>query len=237
MSLELIRKFLKENGKGNPELSETHIEAAINEAKEQARTEAQEAEKARYISEAKKIRVDIDKLKPFKAALEEAGYDGTVELPEFIASLKAAKEEAKSKPAKTELEKQLAALTAQVKGLNDAKAEADREKDQLRQERKAAILKERLMKDVGEKLVNGEDTVKLLIHEGAVDLDEDGKTIVFKSGDTITPYDKGMKDFLKAREGSLKDNQRGGAGSTPGNGRPQASANMSPEEMLRLPRK
>jgi hypothetical protein len=237
MSLEHIRKFLKEAGKGNPELSEQFIDEAVTEATNKSREEVQEAEKARFIAEAKKIRADIDKLKPFKAALEEAGFDGTMELPEFIASLKTAVKEVKDKPAKTELERQLAALTAQVKGLNDAKAEADREKDQLRQERKSAILRERLMKDVGEKLVNGEDTVKLLIHEGAVDLEEDGKTIIFKNGDVSTPYDKGVKDFLKARELSLKDKQRGGAGSNPGEGNPKITANMTAEDMLRIPRK
>jgi hypothetical protein len=226
MSLELIKKFLKENGKDSPELSETHIDAAI--------AAAQEAEKTRYIAEAKKIRADIDKLKPFKTALEEAGYDGTVELPAFVEGLKKAKEEVKNTPVKSELERQISALASQLKTLTTENQAAKERESNLQKERKTAILKERLMKDIGEKLAGGEAHVKTLIYEGAVDLDEDGKTPVFVSGDMRTPYDEGAKKYLAAHKADLKDTQQGGAQSAPGSGRPAPSKDMPLSEMLKL---
>lgn len=232
MSLELIKKFLKENGKGSPELSEAHIDAAI----EQARTESQEAEKARYIAEAKKIRADIDKFKPFKAVIDELGFTGTVEeLPAFVESLKKSKESgADGGKAKTELEKQVAALSNQLKSLAEENRVAKEREVSLQRERKSAILREKLMKDVGEKLIGGDARVQLLIHEGTVDLDEDGKTIVFKNGDLSTPYETGVKNLLKTFEADLKDNQRAGAGTAAGAGRPKADPNMSLSDMLKL---
>jgi hypothetical protein len=237
MGLEHIKKFLKENGKGNPELSESFIDTAMAEAVEAAESTVRETEKTRYILEAKKIRTDIDKLKPFKAALEEAGFDGNGDPKDFILTLKTATETGKKAATeKTELEKQFSSLQSQMKTILENKKADDEEKDRLRQERKGAVLREKLMKDIGEKLVNGEDSVKILIHEGAVDLDESGKP-VFKSGETVIAYDKGVKDFLKAREPYLKDKQTGGAHSAPGTKNIQARADMPLTDMLQLPKK
>lgn len=231
MSLELIKKFLKENGKGSPELSEAHIDAAI----EQARTESQENESKRYIAEAAKIRKDIDKFKPFKAVIDELGFTGTVdELPAFLETLKKKESGADGGKAKTELEKQVAALGNQLKSLTEENRVAKEREGTLQRERKSAILREKLMKDVGDKLIGGDARVQLLIHDGLVDLDEDGKTIVFKNGDTITPYDGGVKNLLKTFESDLKDNQRAGAGTAAGAGRPKPDPNMSLADMLKL---
>lgn len=231
MPLEAIRKFLTENGKNNPELSLSHIDDAI----EAAKVEAHEAESKRFIAEAKKIREDIGKLKPFKTALEEVGYDGTVELPAFIESLKKTKEEVvKGGEKKTELERQLANLGAQLKSLSDESKAAKEREATLQKERKTAIMKEKLAKDIGEKLAGGEAYVKSLIYEDAVDLDADG-TIVFKQGDVLTPYNDGVKKFLKLHEADLKDNQRRGAESGPSKGIPKVSDNMSLTDMMRLP--
>lgn len=225
MSLELIKKFLKENGKDSPELSIDHIDQAIESVRE--------TEKARYISEAKKIRADIDKLKPFKAALEGAGYDGTVELPEFIEGLKAAKET--NNTAKTELEKQVMDLGRKLKALTDENMTVKQREEALQKERKTALLKEGL-KGLGDKLAGGEAHIKTLIYEGAVDLDEDGKSIVFVSGDSRLAYEEGEKKYLKSHEADLKDTQRAGAGSSGSKGIPKVDPNMSLADMMKLPR-
>jgi hypothetical protein len=226
MSLELIQKHLKETGKDNPELSFDHITTAI--------AAAQEAEKNRFILEARDIRKDIDKLKPYKKALEEVGYDGTVELPAFIEGLKKAKEEIKDKPAKSELERKLAVLETSFKAISDENKAAKERELALQKERKTTILKERLMKDLGDKLAGGEAHVKTLIYEGVVDLEDDGKTIVFKAGDIPSPYEDGVKKYLKAHEADLKDRQLPGAGSSPGGGRPKPDVNMPLTEMMKL---
>lgn len=229
MSLELIKKFLKDNGKDNPELSINHIDDAIETVKR--------AESERFKEEARKIRTDIDKLKPFKKALEDVGFDGTSELPDFIDSLKKVREEEKNKPAKTELEKQIAALASQVKTLTDANKLSTEEKLSLQKERKVAVLKEKLMKDLGEKLAGGEAHVKTLIYENRVDLDEDGKTPVFKDSGISVSYEDGIKKFLKDHETDLKDTQRSGVGSKPGSDKSViARPDMPLTDMLKLPR-
>ena len=229
MSIEAIRNFLKENAKGNQELSETHIDEYIAAETEKVKAE----EKRIFQAEASKIRKDIDKFKPYKAALEEVGFDGTVEISEFIESLKKVKDNGSA--VKTDLEKKLDMVNRQVLALTEENKKATEKTIALERERKTGQLKEKLMKDIGEKLLGGEAHVKALLYENAVDFDEDGRSIVFKNGDALEAYDTGVKKYIEAHKADMKDLQKGGGGTSPANRPVNVSQDMKPIDMLRLP--
>ena len=177
--------------------------------------EAVEGEKNRGISERRKANDEARGLRQYKKALENLGYTKDESLEDFIDTISDKLSGAADNEGKGELEKELKKLRrdfeATQKQLNDERENAQR----IKQDSDRKTLNSKIREMLRDK-VYGEDLVaENLISNGRVALEDDG-SVVWIDGDDRKDVGDGLMSYIESRPDIVKNGQRGGAGSNPG---------------------
>jgi len=179
-----------------------------NEETKEAIISLVEAEKEKGISSYRKKDSEVLKL---KNTLKELGYDHEKysNVDEFIEDTKKVKDKvSKSSLTIAQLNDKLNDITSQLDSEREAAANAKR----LAKENK---LTAELTKNIGKDFIGSEYLIKDLISEGRVDLVNN--EVVFKEGDDIITFDKGLVDLKEKNKGMLRTNIKSGTGDVGGN--------------------
>ena len=179
-----------------------------NEETKEAIISLVEAEKEKGISSYRKKDSEVLKL---KNTLKELGYDHEKysNVDEFIEDTKKVKDKvSKSSLTIAQLNDKLNDITSQLDSEREAAANAKR----LAKENK---LTAELTKNIGKDFIGSEYLIKDLISEGRVDLVNN--EVVFKEGDDIITFDKGLVYLKEKNKGMLRTNIKSGTGDVGGN--------------------
>lgn len=201
-------------GLENGEEVKQAIEAEAKRAKDQEAYWQKEKSKAN--EEAKGIK---QKYKALEEALREAGWDGEVDVNEFVKEIR----DTVPDKQKSEYDKQLETMSKQLEDLNKKYKEKEEAERKAVQEQRITRLKQKLdsilTKD-GDRKINGKKyVIDGLINEGSVKLNEDGTPVYFgESGEES--LEKGLESFLESNP-ELVVQQAAGAG-TSGDNNPKS---------------
>lgn len=177
----------------------------------EAVTGAIAAEKERGIQSTKKVKSEIDGLKKYKSAVNDLGFDGTVELTDFVSGLSG-----KMKGAEKDTS-ELSQLRTTVNTLQSRFDDSQKKLSESEEKRRSSMIMGKLMSDFKGKVFSEQANAKVLLSEGHVTLN-DADEVVWNTADGQVSYDDGLKSFLDKNPDIVRNSQNGGGGSKPSNG-------------------
>jgi len=182
---------------------------------------AVETEKTRGITEKRRANDEAKGLRAYKKSLESLGYDGAADLEEFIDSLKEKIETAGSVDpvAASETEKVLKSLRKEFdKTVGELKTERE-QKAKIKQDSDRKTLTAKITEAIRNKVYGADIVAENLIANGRVALEDDGG-ISWVEGEERKAFDDGIKSYVDSRPDIVRNEQKGGAGSPPGQNGP-----------------
>ena len=168
---------------------------------------AVEAEKTKGIDSSKKLRADLQLYGKYKDGLSELGYDGQVEVPDFVSGLKGRLE------SKKDGEGEVATLRSELTKERMAREKFEKGLREQTEKTNKRVLKDAVLRGLGDKAIAPDLIANNLIAEGKVRLLEDGQTVVFGDGTNDVSLEDGISKVLEERKELVKSNQRPGGGS------------------------
>jgi hypothetical protein len=157
-----------------------------------------ETEKQRGIQETGKRNKENQHLRRFKQSFEALGYDESVDLDGFTASLV---KKVNYKPSDDDVSQSKLTL----KTLNDQIQKLTNDLQNERNVSKTKTISAKLISSLTDKVYGADLLVKSLISDGQVDLQND--EVVFKHGENYVGFDEGIKNILEQRKDIVKNSQ------------------------------
>ena len=234
MSLADIKTHLEKEAKNNDKLDYQFVVDEINSS---VKTEKEKGVKA-----VNKRNDENKGLRPFKKAfVEELGFDPDEgDLSDFVSDLKSKiKNGENGKKAQgdlAELTSKFSKLEGSFNKLQGDFKKKDQEAADYKSRSERATIISRLSKDLEDRIYGADEQIKVLIADGKVGLNSEGKP-VFKDGDDEIEYQKGLDAFLESRKDIAKNTQKPGSGSGGGNGKGKGEKSMSKAEFDAMPYK
>ena len=151
------------------------------------------------------------KVESMQKALKKLGFSPDEhELDSFIDELSKETETGrKSKSKLTDSERRLLELEKKFD------AEVHRRME-LETKNKHSTIKSKLLKEFSDKMYSAEDKAKILIMENRVDLAEDGKSVIWRDGDSTIDFETGLSSYYNENKSDMKNSQKGGANGSSG---------------------
>jgi hypothetical protein len=179
-----------------------------------------EVEKTRGIEEKRKANNEAQSLRKYKIAIEkharEAGIETVEDADSFLNDLI---EKAKTGEAGGKALKDKDALAKKFDELERKFKLKEQEAQTASAKAKQATIRAKLMNDLKDEIHAAGDVINSrLIGRSAVDLADDGETIVFVNGDERIDYRAGLDKFLAENSDIRKNKQIGGGGGAPPTG-------------------
>lgn len=204
-----------------------------------------EAEKNRGIKEVNERNREAEKLRKFKKAFENLGYDGSVDLDDYAVDLsekiKAAGDVGQKDKKLSEAQQKYLDLQRQVKDYQDKLDKVVAEANEEKAKNKRTALEKEIRKylttpDGRPKVHAADERIENHILRGVMDFDEKGR-LIYKDGDNVKPGNEYFDEYIK-KSGAEIVYQRSGSGGEPGGqGGPDTDSLESRRQFLRETKK